>query len=83
MYIDLKNDNKMNRNDPSSKIIHKIFIPQKYFHFSDLPPPPKKKKKEKYWNLRFWTQAYVYMKISEYPPPPPNTHTHLGIGGQL
>ena len=32
-------------------------------------------KRQKYWNSKFWppqmVQAYLYMKISEYPPHPP------------
>ena len=75
LYLDLKKDPKLHRNDPQTspiswwpqKNIHKIFIPQKIFIFLKTQrnieiqnfEPPK------------MVRAYVCVKISEYPPLPP------------
>ena len=53
VYLDLKKDPKLHRNDPQTSTIlwwplqkiHKIFIPQKNIHFSENP--------KKYWNSEF------------------------------
>ena len=50
---------------------------------SPTPPPPPQKKKSSFWTplppkFKIWTpkmaRAYVYLKVSEYPPPAPCTY---------
>ena len=55
--------------------MHKIFIPKRIFIFSEPPPPPPQIKINK-WKYKILNppkiaQAYVCMKISEYPAPLP------------
>ena len=53
------------------KNIHKIFIPQKIFHFLKTP----KNIEIQNFEPQKMTRAYVCMNISEYlSPPPPGTH---------
>ena len=80
LYLDLKKDSKMHRNDPQTspilwlppKISTKYFHPQKIFIFLKTPKIIQNFGPEKL------AQAYVCVKISEYPPPPP-WGPHLSI----
>ena len=75
LYLDLKKDPKLHRNDPQTspilwwpqKNIHKILIPPKNIIFSENP--------RKYWNSEFWTQKNgLSLRMREnigVPPPPP------------
>ena len=72
LYLDLKKDPKLHRNDPQTspilwwppKNIHKIFIPQKNIHFLKTP---KNIEIQKFTPQKIG-RAYVCVKISEYLP---------------